>query len=110
MKETMDGYTVWVPAACTLPTAEQPFRVAEFDHLFADHLRSAVRVGPQILDLVLAADSRATAEDLTARESECCSFFTFEFTDTPDGDLRLRIGVPPARTGVLDGLSERLPA
>jgi len=24
----------WVPAACTLPTAEQPLRPAEFDALF----------------------------------------------------------------------------
>ncbi|HEX4811142.1 MAG TPA: hypothetical protein VFV66_00105 [Nonomuraea sp.] len=26
----------WAPSACTLPTAEQPPRVAEFDALFAD--------------------------------------------------------------------------
>ena len=25
----------WVPEACTLPTVEQPVRVAEFDELFA---------------------------------------------------------------------------
>ena len=106
----MDEYTVWVPTACTLPTAEQPLRVAEFDRLFADHLRSAARVAPQTLDLVLAAGSRQTAEALTTKESECCSFFTFDFADTADGDLRLRIGVPPAQTAGLDGLSERLPA
>ncbi|HET6741695.1 MAG TPA: hypothetical protein VFH76_22285 [Kribbella sp.] len=37
----------WVPDACTLPTAERPFRVAEFDQLFAEHLRSTDRVDAQ---------------------------------------------------------------
>lgn len=105
----MDNHTHRVPAACTLPTAEQPLRVAEFDRLFADHLRSADRVGPRTLDLVLAAESRGTVADLTAREKECCSFFDFDLTDTVDGQLRLRIGVPPTQVAVLDGLSERLP-
>ena len=30
----------WVPAACTLPTTEQPLRRAEFDGLFAKDLLS----------------------------------------------------------------------
>ncbi len=105
----MDDHTNWVPAACTLPTADQPLRLAEFDELFADHLRGADRVGPHTLDLVLAAEARGTVAELTARENECCSFFAFDLTDTDDGELRLRIGVPPAQVGVLDGLSERLP-
>ncbi|MEV4838269.1 hypothetical protein AB0K05_27425 [Nonomuraea sp. NPDC049486] len=33
----------WVPSACTLPTAEQPLRVAEFDALFADAVRAVAR-------------------------------------------------------------------
>ena len=32
MQETSVG---WVPQACTLPTVQQPLRVAEFDGLFA---------------------------------------------------------------------------
>ncbi|WP_371401966.1 hypothetical protein OHA10_29160 [Kribbella sp. NBC_00662] len=91
------------PDACTLPTAERPFRVAEFDQLFADHLRSANRVDPRTLDLTLDPASRATVEDLTARELECCSFFTFTLTAYAD-HLRLRITVPPTQTAVLDGL------
>ncbi|MFD3402274.1 hypothetical protein ACFWUU_16440 [Kribbella sp. NPDC058693] len=91
------------PDACTLPTAERPFRVAEFDQLFADHLRDSNRVDPQTLDLTLAPESRATVEDLTARELECCSFFTFTLTASAD-HLRLRITVPPTQTAVLDGL------
>ncbi|MEU9473975.1 hypothetical protein AB0D78_47270 [Streptomyces avermitilis] len=30
--------TTWIPASCTLPTTEQPLRVAEFDALFAERL------------------------------------------------------------------------
>jgi hypothetical protein len=82
---------------CTLPTAERPFRVAEFDQLFADHLRRAERVDPQTLDLTLDPESLATVEDLTARETECCSFFTFTL------ELHLRVRVPPTKTAVLDG-------
>lgn len=99
--------TNWVPQACTLPTAEQPFRVAEFDALFAAHLESATRVDLTTLDLTLAAEAQATTAELTARETECCSFFRFELT--PSGDrVRLRISVPPAHAAVLDGLSDRL--
>lgn len=34
----------WVPQSCTLPTVEQPLRVAEFDALFATAVRSAERL------------------------------------------------------------------
>ncbi|WUJ69346.1 hypothetical protein OG809_30105 [Kribbella soli] len=102
----MDDLT-WVPDACTLPTAERPFRMAEFDQLFAVHLRGADRVDAQTLDVTLTPDSREVVEDLTARETECCSFFTFTLSSNAD-ELRLRITVPPARTDVLDGLGDRL--
>ena len=98
--------TNWAPEACTLPTAEQPFRVAEFDSLFAEHLQRVTRVDPATLDLTLAAEAHDTAAELTARETECCSFFRFELT--PDGEhLGLRITVPPAHVDVLDALSAR---
>ncbi|WP_432893178.1 hypothetical protein ACQPYH_19400 [Kribbella sp. CA-245084] len=98
----MDDLT-WAPDACTLPTADRPLRVAEFDQLFAVHLRGSDRVDAQTLVLTLDPESRATVEDLTARESECCSFFTFTLTESA-GDLHLRIAVPPTQTAVLDGL------
>ncbi|MEV6268896.1 hypothetical protein AB0L64_17085 [Kribbella sp. NPDC051936] len=82
---------------CKLPTAEQPFRVAEFDRLFAEHLRRAERVDAQTLDLTLDPESLAAVEDLTARETECCAFFTFTL------ELRLRVTVPPTQAAVLDG-------
>ncbi|MEU4194081.1 hypothetical protein AB0E69_19425 [Kribbella sp. NPDC026611] len=92
----------WVPDACTLPTAERPFRVAEFEALFAS-ARSISRPDRQTLEVVLTAP-RSEVVDLTTRESECCSFFTFDLIDLDDG-VRLRIGVRPAYAAVLDGLS-----
>ena len=103
----MDDHLTWVPDACTLPSVDRPFRLAEFDQLFADHLRGADRVDPQTLDVTLTPASRETVADLTARETECCSFFTFTMSESAD-ELRLRITVPPTQTAVLDGLSERL--
>lgn len=43
----------WVPAACTLPTPEQPLRVAEFDALFAASSRRVERLTPTHLRLTL---------------------------------------------------------
>ena len=97
----------WAPAACTLPTAERPLRVAEFDDLFAAAVRDVHRGAPTELALTLAAaPGRAElVRDLTRRETECCSFFTFRLDD---GDpLRLSVTVPPAHTDVLDALAER---
>jgi hypothetical protein len=98
--------TNWAPEACTLPTAEQPFRVAEFDTLFGEHLKSVTRIDPTTLDLSLAAEAHATTADLTARETECCSFFHFELTPNDD-QLSVRITVPTAHVAVLDALSTR---
>jgi hypothetical protein len=79
--------------------------VAEFDQLFADSLQHAERVDARTLDLTLDPEAYEVVADLTARESECCSFFTFTFA----GRTELRITVPPAHTAVLDGLTARLP-
>ncbi|MBB5839619.1 hypothetical protein [Kribbella italica] len=97
----------WVPEACTLPTAEQPLRVAEFDGLFAEGLLGVERQGPTELELVLKASCEVVARELVARESECCSFFGFVFSGGDDGELRLRVSVPVARVDVLDGLAAR---
>lgn len=96
----------WAPDACTLPTAERPLRVAEFDDLFTFVVR-AERRGPQRLDLVLRSIVEGPARDLARRESECCSFFTFEFEPIGD-DLLMRIGVPPQHVEVLDALQARV--
>lgn len=96
----------WVPEACTLPTAERPLRVAEFDGLFASSVREVVRLEPTRLRLVLDPRVEATARELTARENECCSFFEFTFHGN-GGPLLLDVGVPSSRVEVLDALAER---
>jgi hypothetical protein len=99
----------WAPDTCTLPTAEQPLRGAEFDHLFATALRSVVRTD-SALELHLDAAAEETARALTARESECCSFFTFTFSPASEGDLLLTVTVPATRSTVLDALATRAAA
>lgn len=97
----------WVPDACTLPTHEQPLRVAEFGELFAAALRTVDRTGPLRLRLTLenAAGVEATTRDLTAREATCCSFFTFAVTG---GDpLVLDIEVASGHEPVLDAVAEQ---
>jgi hypothetical protein len=98
----------WAPDACTLPTAERPLRVAEFNDLFTFVVR-AERQEPQRLDLVLRRIVEAPARDLARRESECCSFFTFEFESAGD-DLVMHIAVPPEHVEVLDALEARATA
>jgi hypothetical protein len=94
------------PEACTLPTFGRPLRLAEFDQLFADSLRGQVRTSATQLRWTLSPDSEARARDLTARESECCSFFTFTVTLTRDA-LAVDVRVPPAQVDVLDALQAR---
>jgi hypothetical protein len=101
-----------VPAACTLPTAEQPLRLAEFDALLATAVRGVETLGPTHARMRLtgAAGLEAQVRDLTARETECCSFFTFTITPEPavDGEaMVLDIEVPPAHADVLAALAQR---
>ncbi len=96
----------WAPDACTLPTAERPLRGAEFDQLFA-HALTMQRPEPTRLNLVLPRDAEATARDLAARESACCSLFTFEFEAAGD-DVVMHVGVPPQQVEVLDAIEARV--
>jgi hypothetical protein len=98
----------WTPEACTLPTAERPLRVAEFDDLFTA-VRRSERPQPRLLDLALPRDIEVAARDLARSESECCSFFAFEFEDVGD-DVVMHIAVPPAHVEVLDALEARVAA
>lgn len=97
----------WVPDACTLPTAERPVRVAEFDQLFARTLHAVRRTGAATLELDLAGDARPELDDLIARETACCSFFTFTVAPSASG-LLLGITVPGPQSAVLDALADRL--
>ncbi|MDG4782977.1 hypothetical protein O7614_25255 [Micromonospora sp. WMMD961] len=99
----------WVPEACTLPTAERPLRLAEFDQFIAEAVRGLDRLSAQHLRLYLDGGTQVeeTTRDLAARESSCCSFFTFDLS-RPDGNsLSLDVRVPAAHADVLDALAER---
>lgn len=114
--ETIDSAESWVPQACTLPTQEQPLRVAEFDALFAASLTGVQRPEPTRARLLLAADAEPEARDLAARETGCCSFFTVSFDQadaaagTGSGVVSMDVGVPAAQVAVLDALVARAEA
>ncbi|SDN31992.1 hypothetical protein SAMN04488074_14614 [Lentzea albidocapillata subsp. violacea] len=98
----------WVPQACTLPTEERPLRVAEFDELFTEAVRSVERTdGTSVsLELVPTAEVATQAADLVVRETGCCSFFTFSLIAT-GGSLHLEIKVPEQHADVLEALAAR---
>jgi hypothetical protein len=99
----------WVaPEACTLPTADQPLRVAEFDELFANVVTRVDRPAATRLLLGLPTDPAVAARtaDLAVRENACCSFFTFTLTMSEAG-LALEVVVPEGHTDVLDALAAR---
>lgn len=105
---TVDGMEILVNTdACTLPTAERPPRLAEFDALFATNVRRIERRGADVR-MHLTGDDGLTdlVRDLIERETSCCSFFTFNLTGT-DQDLTLDVSVPLARQEILDALAER---
>jgi hypothetical protein len=88
----------WVPDACTLPTADRPTRLTEFDDLFATAVRSADRTDPGRLRLELLASPEvaARAANLAVRETGCCSFFTFTLCCGRSSRLRGHPGLPVA--------------
>jgi hypothetical protein len=105
-----DGAALVVPGACTLPSAQRPLRLAEFDDLFAVALRGQERLSPTRLRWRLDAGAEQAARDLTRREAECCSFFSFTFSpagSAADNAVHLDITVPRAQAGVLDALAQR---
>ncbi|WP_406238735.1 hypothetical protein [Nocardia sp. NBC_01009] len=99
----------WVPDSCTLPTVEQPVRVAEFDGFFASSVRGSTRPQRTRLDLAITDGAEPVGRDLAAQETACCSFFTFTF-DTGETGPVMRIEVPPARVEVLDAFEQRAAA
>lgn len=100
----------WVPRSCTLPTVEQPVRLAEFDAVFATTLRPAERVGPAELRLHLpGGESTVRAvRDLIGRETRCCSF-SFELRASATA-TELQVRVPVSQCAVLDAVLERAEA
>ncbi len=96
-----------MPDSCTLPTVEQPVRLAEFDRFFAEAVRAVRRPDPARLELVVDPAAEPVTRDLAARESSCCSVFTFDF-DSSEAGLVMGVGVPAAYAEVLDALGARV--
>jgi len=93
--------------ACTMPTAERPLRLAELDALFRTAVRRVERRGRDVrLHLRGEPGLVEHVRDLTVRETECCSFFTFGIAGT-DEELTLDISVPASRREILASLAAR---
>ncbi|MBM7786567.1 hypothetical protein [Tenggerimyces flavus] len=106
-----EGTLAWVDTASpTLPTAEQPIRVAEFNDLFATAVRAVDRVDSTTLRLTFDALAEERAPDLAARETNCCSFFNFDFMPADHDRVTMQVAVPNAYVAVLDGLAARAAA
>lgn len=107
-KHHLDLSPTWVHDACTLPTAEQPLRVAEFDDLLASAVTSVRRIDPTRVDLVLDPQPEIAARtaELAARETVCCSFFEFVLS-IREAELVLQIRVPDSYADVLDEFAVR---
>ncbi|MFC4907117.1 hypothetical protein [Actinomadura gamaensis] len=103
-----DGTLGWVPRSCTLPTAEQPLRVEEFDALFADAVIEVRADAPGRVRMRLRPEPRlaARAAELAVRETGCCSFFTFALTAT-GGELVLEITAADRHAPVVAALADR---
>lgn len=104
-----------VPEVCTLPTADRPLRLAEFDELFATAVRwvAPVSATHSRMHLTGPAGLAARVRDLAARETGCCSFFAFTTTGEPAADgeaVVLDIEVPAAHANVLASLTQRASA
>lgn len=98
----------WAPAACTLPTADRPVRSAEFDELFRA-LSAVDRRGRTALRFLVDGTAFAAdaVTDLAARESQCCSFFTFAVASA-GGVVTMDVSiVADGHAGVLDALPAR---
>src|SRR4249919_165930 len=99
------------PDTCTLPTVEQPLRVAEFDAVFESYVVRVDKVSPTKVRMILAGpdDLIDQVQDLADRETACCSFFKFALSrsrgDQPGQRLvHLDIEVPTARSDALAAL------
>lgn len=98
----------WVPAACTLPTVEQPLRRAEFDDLFDRDVLSVRRLNSHEIKFTLRAEPEVAgrAAALAAKETLCCSFFTFTLT-AAGGTVEMTVSTEPEHGAVIDALLVR---
>jgi hypothetical protein len=105
----MESGAEWVAPSCSLPTAERPLRVAEFDRLFSESVMGFERVNVTRLTVRLDPNAESVARSLAERESACCSFFDFTF-DTSESSVAMSVVVPESHANVLDALARRVGA
>lgn len=97
----------WVAVACTLPSAERPLRLAEFDDLFTKGVLGVEQSAHGVrVELRPEPDLVARAAELAARETGCCSFFTFELSIT-HGRAAMTVSAASSHGEVLAALAER---
>jgi hypothetical protein len=98
--------------SCTLPTVDQPVRVAEFDDFFSESVRAVERVDATTLRLLVDSVAADRARSLAGRESSCCSFYGFDFAAARAvaGMVSMRVTVPGASVTVLDAFAVRAAA
>jgi hypothetical protein len=92
---------VKVPIACSLTVHDATDRVAEWRAFLGTFVDESTRE-PQGLRLRLQPGDEAllAAVDLSAREKECCAFFSFTIDIEPDARW-LRVEVPEDADAVL---------
>ena len=100
-----------VPAACTLPTDEQPLRRAEFDALFAEDVTSVDQLSPERVrfELRVDPDAAARAAGLAVKETGCCSFFDFDLF-IGEGKVSMTVSTSTTHAAVLTALRDRATA
>lgn len=89
----------WMPQSCTLPTEEQPLRIAEWDGLLTERLTALSRPGPQRLGLELS-DSAATEDrvrDLAAREGHARGYASVALCSPPNHASQVPSSVSASR-------------
>lgn len=96
----------WASSACTLPTAEQPLRIAEFDAFFAQDALAVIRHSAELLSIAVRPEAAGRAAMLAVKETGCCSFFTFELKAS-GGEVILSVSADPAHAEILAALGDR---
>jgi len=91
------------PVACTLPGADQPGRLDEWNELLGLTLGRASVAGGVRLWFPPDPHVAGRLGDLAVREQACCSFFTFTLHLTPDA-VTLDVHAPEDALQVLSGL------
>jgi hypothetical protein len=104
MFNTMDDPSISI--VCTLSPNQTGQRLAEFEKLFASHLRELTRPAPRQARFVFqpADEIEDAARDLFAREQECCAFFDF-VVERDGAALIVQAEVPAEAEASLDGLA-----